>query len=636
MKRLVLLIVVLASFIEGIAQAIDLKTLDWNGRFVITDHGSFLRTTQSISIDSALSSSQNFVDAPKKPVLVYKYDPWQYWFRFIVHNGDSKTKQVMLIMAPMGLIDGKLYQRLDNKWQPIAHSGLNYRFKDRTYQFTHNVFPVSIEANTTDTLYLSINANNLYKSFGFALMSPASLKIFENRIYFTFGIIEGLLILFCALNLSLFFALKDKMHLWYALYISFLFLIVLKNDHLDQQFLGLDSELAFRATPYLAIGAFALAILLHVVQTFFKNVINKNKNNLLTRACNIAKINVIVSAIVHFFVLMYAQNYKIHSFVFMYVSYSIVLCIFLVMFLCVYAYKQKDKSALIIFFGTSLFLIGSAQRMFAPSTLSFLFPPTTFHFGIIVETLVVSLGFIFRYWEDKKAQFKREEEVKTRTMHEISQEIHDNEGQKLALLKLYLETIGPVTGVLAEKIDETKKLVTEIISDVRELAKSLRTKGMSETGIVTQIENKIRNFEKSKGFQTHLLIKGKDVFLSNRESSLIMRIIAEALQNIMRHSCASLVDVSITIDNQKLIIIIHDDGKGFDVEEVKAKANGLINMQDRCELLNGTFKIESAINSTGTTIFLEIPIGGDMEKVGIWQRLKVEHSYAASTTNRSS
>ncbi len=151
----------------------------------------------------------------------------------------------------------------------IAKTGLKYRFEDRSYQFTHHVFPFTrCTQQHRLHLYQSIDASNAYKYFGFALLNPRDLKMFENKIYFVFGIIVRTANTVLPVEYLFVLLLKEKLHLWYALYISPLFLVVMKNDLLDQQFLALDSELAFRLTSYMTIGALAIAVLMHVAQRF--------------------------------------------------------------------------------------------------------------------------------------------------------------------------------------------------------------------------------------------------------------------------------------------------------------------------------------------------------------------------------
>ncbi len=263
-----LVLVFVALSVSG--QPVNINVCDSTAHLLVTRYASFLQTREAVTIDSVLSVQSHFQKPPDKPLLVATYDPYYYWFRFVFRNSSEKSSDLMLLMAPFGMYDGRLFQKVDGKWTQIGQTGLKYPFRERSYEFAHHVIPFAVGGKSTDTLFLSVDANNAYKSIGFAILRPKELKIFESNIYFVFGIIVGLLILFFGLNISLFFALKEKLHLWYALYIALLFLVVMKNDQLDQQFLGLDSELAFRLTPYASIGAFAIAVLLHVVQSFLK------------------------------------------------------------------------------------------------------------------------------------------------------------------------------------------------------------------------------------------------------------------------------------------------------------------------------------------------------------------------------
>jgi hypothetical protein len=173
---------------------------------------SIFKTLTPIGLDSALAanSENKFIKAPPKPVLVLNYDPYYYWFRIIVRNIDAYPKELRLLMAPIGMKEGQLFQKHQGTWKVIGRSGVRYRFKDRPYQFTHNVFPITLPANTIDTFYLSTDVSGVYKSFGFALIKPKDLKVFENNVYFIFGIIVGLLLLFFILNVSLPFFNRDE------------------------------------------------------------------------------------------------------------------------------------------------------------------------------------------------------------------------------------------------------------------------------------------------------------------------------------------------------------------------------------------------------------------------------------------
>ncbi|RYZ74518.1 MAG: hypothetical protein EOP09_00320 [Proteobacteria bacterium] len=594
------------SYLFSNAQAIDANICDSTTRFPITKFAYYLQTTKPITLDSVLNSQSGFKQSFRHTVMVFNYDPYYYWFRIIVRNSPDSRKDLMLLMAPVGLYDGVLHQKINGTWKDVAHTGLKYRFRDRSYQFTHHVFPFSLNPKTIDTLYLSINASNAYKSFGFALLKPRELSIFANKIYFVFGIIEGLLILFFILNIALFFALKEKLHLWYALYIALLFVIVLKNDHLDQQFLGLDSELAFRLTPYMTIGALAIAVLMHVAQRFLKPVLSRNKK--LYRLSIWLKINVLSAALVHAFVFALSHDHRLHSVVFSWAKLSVFIGVCMIIIDCIYCMRRGFAGALFILAGSLVFMIGSIQRLYFPATLSFLFPPTTFHIGIILETLVVSMALIYRYWSEKELQRIKEEQIQAQTLNDISEEIHDNIGQTLALANLNLRTINfDNEDSIQNKTNETKSLISKAIGDLRDLSRTIKSESFSRIDLINQVKSECAELAKPGSLKIDFQSNVETLPIEHKKLVIITRILKGVFQNIIKHSQASRVVVALFAKPGILSIQVNDNGVGFELSDDTLNSNGLKNIRNRCVLLKASCSIESEV-SLGTTISIDMPV----------------------------
>ena len=610
------------SSLSCFCQVIDATICDTTSRFPITQYSSYLQTSKPITIDSVVRSTTGFIKAKKESVLVFNYDPYYYWFRIIVKNQQDTTRKLMLLMAPVGLYEGLLFQKISGQWHQVAKGGLKYKFVDRSYQFTHYVFPFTLAPKSIDTLYVSIDASNVYKTFGFALIQPKDLKIFENKIYFVFGIIVGLLLLFFVLNISLFFVLKEKLHLWYALYIVLLFLVVMKNDQLDQQFLSLDSESAFRLTPFLAIGALAIAVLMHVVQNFLKDALRHNK--LLYRFSIILKVNILCIVFLHAFVFLMVSDYRIQSFVFNWAKISILLSICIIIVDCLYCIKKGFKSALFIFSGSIVFMIGSLQRLFFPSTLSFLFPPTTFHIGMILETVIISFGLIYRYNLDRKEKLKyindfekqklqSQLEIQEQTFKNISQEIHDNIGQVLSLVKLNINTMDcDEPKALQDKITDSKHLITTAIQDLRDLSKSLNTDYITEMGLTRSVEYELEMIQKTGSYEIQFNTSGKPYRLEPQQELIFFRIVQEALHNIIRHAKATSIKVELLFEPQIFTLKISDNGVGFDssqlaINNYNGLGLGIRNMHNRASMINTDFKLMSNVEK-GTTVILTLPL----------------------------
>jgi two-component system NarL family sensor kinase len=94
-------------------------------------------------------------------------------------------------------------------------------------------------------------------------------------------------------------------------------------------------------------------------------------------------------------------------------------------------------------------------------------------------------------------------------------------------------------------------------------------------------------------------------FISNKTKIHIYRILQESLQNIYKHANASHVEISFSLKNNVICIIIKDDGSGFDVNKSR-KGIGIKNITSRVKVIQGELKIESQKNA-GTSIIITIP-----------------------------
>jgi signal transduction histidine kinase len=88
----------------------------------------------------------------------------------------------------------------------------------------------------------------------------------------------------------------------------------------------------------------------------------------------------------------------------------------------------------------------------------------------------------------------------------------------------------------------------------------------------------------------------------------LYRVVQEAMTNVVRHARATRVDVLAQRDGVRALMMVEDDGVGFDLEEVRGREHlGLLGLQERAEALGGTMTLESAPGA-GTTVVVEVPI----------------------------
>jgi signal transduction histidine kinase len=192
---------------------------------------------------------------------------------------------------------------------------------------------------------------------------------------------------------------------------------------------------------------------------------------------------------------------------------------------------------------------------------------------------------------------KSQIEIQEQTLQHISREIHDNIGQVLSLVSLNLNTI---TASDNAKLNFTKELITKAIDDLRGLSKSLNPDRVQNIGITESIKTELDQLQRTGIFQTSLIIE-KDLNEISAENTIILyRMVQEVLNNIIKHSRATEIIISIHGDELTESITIIDNGCGFNVEDITTGL-GLQNLTQRAAIINAELKITSKINE-GTNV----------------------------------
>ncbi|HEX5838859.1 MAG TPA: GAF domain-containing protein [Anaerolineales bacterium] len=203
-------------------------------------------------------------------------------------------------------------------------------------------------------------------------------------------------------------------------------------------------------------------------------------------------------------------------------------------------------------------------------------------------------------------------EVQESERRYIARELHDHAGQTLTSLMLGLGTIEREAGkpeFVRARAAELKNMTDHVLEDLHRLAVNLRPASLDHLGLTSALEQFIKAFAQD----THLPIRLKTVGLSDDDrlpaeiETTLYRIVQEALTNVIRHAQASRVDVVLERRDGSLLVIVEDDGIGFDADLARESSHlGLLGMEERTEMLGGTLTVESQPGK-GTTLFVEVP-----------------------------
>ena len=201
-------------------------------------------------------------------------------------------------------------------------------------------------------------------------------------------------------------------------------------------------------------------------------------------------------------------------------------------------------------------------------------------------------------------------EVQESERRNIARELHDEAGQALVSLRYGLRLLerkvdkgGSVTEQVAELVQRTDA----VIDSLRRLAADLRPASLDHLGL----EAALRQYARSAGSNFGLEVRYKSRgFTSERlpmvVATALYRVVQEAITNVVRHARATRVDVLAERRDDRVIVMVEDDGVGFEPSQVQRGDHfGLLGLKERAEALGGTLTIESAPGA-GTTVVVEV------------------------------
>ncbi|PKV50790.1 histidine kinase/DNA gyrase B/HSP90-like ATPase [Aquimarina sp. MAR_2010_214] len=211
--------------------------------------------------------------------------------------------------------------------------------------------------------------------------------------------------------------------------------------------------------------------------------------------------------------------------------------------------------------------------------------------------------------EHKRELLETQVEIQSQTMKHIGREIHDSVGQKLTLASLYAQQLifeERVPKAFTE-VNEIGEIINESLSELRQLSKSLTSDTLENHSLVELIERECELINQLKECEVHFEHTLKTKVTSYHIKSILFRVTQEFLQNSIKHSRCKNISIALSKDEKKIQLRLEDDGKGFDIDKLKAKGIGLKNMEKRTQMLGGEFFLESQINK-GTKLTVKIPL----------------------------
>lgn len=208
---------------------------------------------------------------------------------------------------------------------------------------------------------------------------------------------------------------------------------------------------------------------------------------------------------------------------------------------------------------------------------------------------------------------KAQEEERQR----VARDIHDGPAQLMSNVVLKTEICEKLMDVdmlrARDELKQLKKIVKDSIQDIRKIIYDLRPMSLDDLGLIPTLQRFALSFQEQSGVIVSFRTRGEFENIPTSVALTIFRVIQEATNNIRKHAQAKNMSISIEVVEKSLKLFITDDGKGFDMEEVRQREAsveggfGLFSMRERIELIEGSFDMVSSPGK-GTRLAVTLPI----------------------------
>ena len=207
-------------------------------------------------------------------------------------------------------------------------------------------------------------------------------------------------------------------------------------------------------------------------------------------------------------------------------------------------------------------------------------------------------------------------EAQERERQRLSQQMHDGPAQSLTNLILQAEICERLFDADAERaraeLVNLKNAVAATFQGIKALILNLRPMMLDDLGVVPTLRRYVDSFSDNSGVLTSLVVTGKERRLVPHKEVTIFRLVQELLNNAVRYSRASSVQISLDVGDELVRVAVEDNGSGFELTDgtlasPDADRLGLATMRERVEMLGGQIHFDSGLGR-GTRVSFELPV----------------------------
>jgi signal transduction histidine kinase len=585
--------------------------------------------TESLPIEKLVSFPQVYkFEKAKGSVPTYWAGGRPYWFRVELKNSTNMI-QDLLIHLHLSLYDEVEFYVVEKK-QVIDHQSLNWKVPQQNRRIKHRdfIFPTVLQPRQEVFYYLKIRKNFGSISFPLTIWEKNNFDYYyPTNDHFGWGFISGifLFVFFVSGLLSLVF--NEKLYLYYGIYVlaALGFIYTMQGYFIrvygDGGF-GIEGDkVRYIATMLLMISNI-LFIRSYLRWDLLKNQLFYWYSNFFIISFSL----LILASLVDNLIL---DNFLFNTFtapITFLVSLGFSVPPFFVFgttIYCIYINHFKKDATYYLLANLPVFFVA-----FYSGLSTYEFVPGSYFAGIdffviafLIEIIALSGLLAYRVKlmqgvseklliEKNLIQQQRTQavlEAEERERIRIARDLHDGVGQTLAAARMTLGNYVSQKKIESVEMQNSLNLLEDSIKEIREISHNMMPSSLTKFGLTSalkQFTNKINALGK---IEIELQIVGFKERSDEKIELVLYRIVQEIISNIIKHAEAKKVSIELVRHDDELILIIEDDGRGFDTAKTENHGIGLKNIATRVEYLNGNVNFDSSIGK-GTSVVIEIPL----------------------------
>jgi two-component system, NarL family, sensor histidine kinase UhpB len=216
--------------------------------------------------------------------------------------------------------------------------------------------------------------------------------------------------------------------------------------------------------------------------------------------------------------------------------------------------------------------------------------------------------------EELRALAARLEQVREEERASLARAIHDELSSALAALNMELSLLPSriaqdLHQLLAQNTASMSEHIRRMLERVRIIATELRPAVLDQLGLIAAVEWELQQFQSRSGIQCEITLPDEEVSVDRERSTVVFRILQEALTNIALHAQANKATIKVKKEGGSLILEIEDNGKGIQQGEIfDVKSLGILGMRERALAFGGELQISGAPRQ-GTLVRLRMSMG---------------------------